>query len=346
MNRIGRIVLILAIISIFSLLSLSAADRIPERIEGIAGDSAAAETGKTAEASPTPEATPAPTPEPVHSELVLKNDNLPDDYQLTDYTFATNTNAFSQTYIDTGVIPTNNTRVYFDFECTSGFIRKDTWFFGAFDRDHNMFMEVGFHQSQGNVAHFYTATNFHYSQFEDSAARTVATFDPGDYTFEEPVRQTLYIFSRQHMDHGTAGTEDTWGEYSLRVYTCRLWQDGILVRDYVPCYCISTGEVGMFDLAEGKMYGSAGTELFEKGEDVAPPTVVHAVNGQIEETVSVPEIDGFEFQGYFTEYGGKGIECIDKDGKQVSTEPTAENRTLYAYWTRTNEEVETFAVKK
>ena len=232
-----------------------------------------------------------------------------------------------------GVCPTNHTRVYFDFECTSGFERKDTWFFGSFDRDHMMLMEVGFHQGQGNVAHFYTATNFKYSQYEDSAARTIATFTPGDYTFRKPVTQSLYIFSRQHMDGGIAGCQDTWGEYSLRVYGCRLWQDETEVRDYVPCIRISTGEAGMFDLIGQKFCLSNGENGFEQGPEVNRPTKTKAIDGVVSEPVPVPALEGYVFEGYYTEYGGKGIQCIDKDGRPAGNCGTQDGVTLYAFWT-------------
>ena len=282
---------------------------------------------------PTAEPTPEPTPEPVITKVILKNDCLPDDIQLTEYTYCTNTNSFAQSYIDTEVIPTNNTRVYFDFECTSGFERKDTWFFGSFDRDHMMLMEVGFHQGQGNVAHFYTATNFKYSQYEDSALRTVATFTPGDYTFTEPVTQSLYIFSRQHMDGGIAGCQDTWGEYTLRVYSCRLWQDEIEVRDYVPCVRLSTGEAGMYELVTGKFCLSNGENGFEQGPEVNTPSEVKAVDGLITENVPVPELEGYVFGGYYTEYGGKGTKCIDENGSVCGNCGKKNGTTLYAFWT-------------
>ncbi len=281
---------------------------------------------------PTPKPTPEPTPEPVISTVILKNDCLPDDIQLTEYTYCTNPNSFAESYIDTGVIPTNNTRVYFDFECTSGFERKDTWFFGSFDRDHHMLMEVGFHQGQGNIAHFYTATNFKYSQYEDSALRTIATFTPGDYTFEEPVTQSLYIFSRQHMDGGIAGCQDTWGEYTLRVYSCRLWQDEVEVRDYVPCVKISTGEAGMYELVGNQFCLSSGKNGFEQGPAVNAPTKAKAADGVITTQVPVPELDGFVFGGYYTEYNGMGTQCIDENGQPCGACSTEDGTTLYAYW--------------
>ena len=306
-----------------------------------------AETAAPIEPTPvqTPSPSPAPTPEPV-TEIVLKNDNLPDDLQLTEYVACTNTNTRAQTYLDTGLSPTNDTTFIFDFACTSGFQTKDTWFFGCFDRDRHMMMEVGYHQGQGNEAHFYTATGIQYSQTEDPAARTVAYLRPGDYrypdlangrqlhSFEEPCPQHLYIFSRQHMSCEIAGTYDTAGQYDLQVYACCIWQDGVPVGDYQPCYCLSTGRAGMYDLVEGKMLYSAGEGEPTPGPDLLPPGSMTAVNGRIQGTAEPPELPGFCFRGYYTGYRGSGERVIDETGKPCGEVETADRLVLYAYWTR------------
>lgn len=288
--------------------------------------------------SPSAEATPVPTPEvtpePVVTTVTLKNDCLPDNYQLTAYTACTNTNAYAQSYIDTGVYPTMHTSAILDFECTSGFVRKDTWFFGAFDRPNDMFLEAGFHQGQGNDCHFYTACGMEYSQYEDPAARTVATYRAGAYPFTEPVSRSLYIFSRQHTDGGIAGTTDTWGDYSLRVYNLRLAEDNVPTRDYVPCIRLSDGAAGMYDLVERKMYFSAGTGSFECGDSVLPPTTVMAVNGRIESQLPVPQLDGFAFDGYWTGYGGEGRQCVLPDGTPCADCGLDSELVLYAHWVR------------
>ena len=300
------------------------------------------------EKEPTPEPTPDPPPEPtpeIRTEITLKNDNLPDDYQLTEYSGCTNSNMYAQTYLDTGVSPTNDTRFFFDFQCTSGFVVKDTWFFGCFNRDAHMFMEVGYHQGQDNPANFYTATGLRYSQSEDSAARTVAYLHPGDYfypdaahgiTYREigPCEQHFYIFARQHMNMQFANTDDTMGSYDLRVFGCRIWQGGEVVRDFVPCICLSTGQAGMYDLAEGRMYTSAGSEEVQPGPERLQPCTLGAVNGQLQVGVEPPEMEGFLFRGYYTGFHGSGEQIIDAEGQPCASVGTGEGVVLYAFWVR------------
>ena len=57
--------------------------------------------------------------------------------------------------------------------------------------------------------------------------------------------KTLYLFS-------SSGTQYT---ATARIYYCRIYDNGTLVRDYKPC--LYNGEAGLWDLVEGKFYGNA-----------------------------------------------------------------------------------------
>ncbi len=52
---------------------------------------------------------------------------------------------------------------------------------------------------------------------------------------------------------------------SLKLYSCQIYDNGTLIRDFVPC--INTaGAVGLYDLVGRKFYGNAGTGTFTAGE--------------------------------------------------------------------------------
>lgn len=53
-----------------------------------------------------------------------------------------------------------------------------------------------------------------------------------------------------------------------QIYYYKLYEDGVLVRDFVPCYGKTNGEIGLFDLVEGKFYANEGTGTFLKGKDI------------------------------------------------------------------------------
>lgn len=285
----------------------------------------------------------------VETVVRLKNDPLPEGYSLLDYAACTNSTKDSQTIIDTGVSPTNDTRFYLDFQCTSGFEVKDTWFFGCFNGYQHLYYEVGYHIGQGNDAHFYTTTGIHYSQMEDSAARTVAWLRPGEYRypdilngrtlteFEEPVQHHLFLFSRQHMDMTMAGAYDVVEDYDLRIYTCRIWQGGEQVRDFVPCVALDTGRIGMYELTEGKVYYSIGNDELIPGTELLPDSSVNALNGRIQGSVEVPTLEGFVFNGYYTGFAGSGEMIIDAEGNVCADVSTENGLSLYAHWTRDEE---------
>lgn len=57
-----------------------------------------------------------------------------------------------------------------------------------------------------------------------------------------------------------------YGTYDLK--TCKIYNAGILARDFVPCYRKSDGEIGLYDLVTETFYTNAGTGTFIKGSNV------------------------------------------------------------------------------
>ena len=54
----------------------------------------------------------------------------------------------------------------------------------------------------------------------------------------------------------------------LRVYYFRIYQDDIIVRDFIPCYKKEYNTIGLYDLVNDVFYANQGRGVFEKGEDV------------------------------------------------------------------------------
>ncbi|MBQ9657938.1 MAG: hypothetical protein IJV31_04120, partial [Clostridia bacterium] len=54
----------------------------------------------------------------------------------------------------------------------------------------------------------------------------------------------------------------------MKVYSLKIWDNNMLVRDMIPCYRKSDGEVGMYDIVTDTFFENKGTGTFEKGEDV------------------------------------------------------------------------------
>lgn len=54
---------------------------------------------------------------------------------------------------------------------------------------------------------------------------------------------------------------------AMKLYSCQIYDNNVLVRDFVPCMSDADG-MGLYDLVNGKFYGNAGTGSFV-GSEVA-----------------------------------------------------------------------------
>lgn len=52
----------------------------------------------------------------------------------------------------------------------------------------------------------------------------------------------------------------------LKIYSCKLYDNGTLIRDYIPCIR-SDGEAGLYDLVNAEFYANAGSGEFVLGEE-------------------------------------------------------------------------------
>ena len=89
----------------------------------------------------------------------------------------------------------------------------------------------------------------------DGVGRWTPGVNDTDFTSE----RTLFLFA-------THNTNDEYASSSMRVYACKIWQNDVLVRDFIP---VRKGQVGyMFDKVSGELFGNLGTGDFILGNDV------------------------------------------------------------------------------
>lgn len=74
--------------------------------------------------------------------------------------------------------------------------------------------------------------------------------------------QALYIFAVN-----TAGSATL--PASMQLYSCAIYDNGTLVRDFVSCKNAS-GAVGLYDTVEGQFYANDGTGTFTAGPEIIP----------------------------------------------------------------------------
>lgn len=85
-------------------------------------------------------------------------------------------------------------------------------------------------------------------------------------SFTTPYTLTLFAVHRASLLKGLQ-----------KIYSCQLYDNDTLVRNYVPCINPS-GVVGLYDTVNDAFYQNAGTGAFTAGEEIVPPADVPVVD--------------------------------------------------------------------
>lgn len=78
-------------------------------------------------------------------------------------------------------------------------------------------------------------------------------------TFES--NYSIYLFA-----YNRGGSVGEYGYYKLK--SCKIYDNDVLVRDFIPCYRKSDGVIGLYDIIGETFYINAGTGTFLKGNNV------------------------------------------------------------------------------
>jgi hypothetical protein len=181
--------------------------------------------------------------------------SLPDGYTQADYIESSGTQ-----YIDTGFKPNQNTGVTIDFQlksvsgwqCIFG-VRT-----GANTKSYSLW-------HSGSVFGFYYAiVNALFSNLNGTERhRVVAKKNTAVADGASSVSPALSNFNADYSMYLFAVCSDgaTQSNASMKLYSCQVYDNGILVRDFVPCTNAS-GAYGLYDRVNGQFYGNAGTGAF------------------------------------------------------------------------------------
>ena len=163
-------------------------------------------------------------------------------------------------YINTGVIPNSNTRIVVKallstpysiygvnqsgaaFNMTgsssNGGVMYYYWGGGGASKMTNMYNEVHIFEQNKNVC--YVDNNIYHIYTYSSWAATAP----------------MFLFGR---NNGTALNDAG----TVRIYNCQIYDNGTLIRDFVPC--LTNGTPGMYDLVNNAFYANAGSGSFKIG---------------------------------------------------------------------------------
>ena len=124
--------------------------------------------------------------------------------------------------------------------------------------------------------------------------------------------------------------------YNMKVYRLKLYENDVLVREYVPCYRVSDNKIGLYELVNNVFYPNNGTGTFNKGNDIVTSgtmTNQHFVYNVAQNLQNNSfSRAGYIFNGWNTEIDGTGTSY--DEGQSVSELTTQDNAivNLYSQW--------------
>lgn len=213
-------------------------------------------------------------------EVVKSGGGLPSDYQQV--TYVANTH-FTVAYIDTGIYPTNNTKIEIGVNMySSAQNRPYQYFVGSkLYQPHigQSYLEYKFGGTTLVSTAIQTHGNYYYSaNITFGNGKYVYTYSGGteEITLPETTftdNTTLLLVAGRRGSSGTV--ESIYCRQRKNVYYLNVYENNTLVREYIPVYRKSDGEIGFYDLCgsicastNSPFYINVGTGTFEKGADV------------------------------------------------------------------------------
>lgn len=191
---------------------------------------------------------------------------LPDGFTQVEYIESTGTQ-----YIDTGFKPNQDTKVVIDalytqdsnasflFGSDAGSATKSFGFGAANGNLRIAYNNVSTYFANGlsfaNKIHVVVDKNVATINNQYSVSGTYATFEPN---------YSIWLFGNNRQDTLYGGKNGT------RIYACKIYHNGSLVRDYVPAITTSGTQtiIGMYDFVSRYLYTNAGTGTFQYGNAV------------------------------------------------------------------------------
>lgn len=189
--------------------------------------------------------------------------SLPKGYKRLEYIRSSGTQ-----YIDSGFIPNQDTRVY--AECVFAIASSTQALFGcrvsSSSRQFQFVSQGGYYRTDYNTTiNSFSSTDYGTAKFYIDKDKNVTDLN-GDVSYTHTYAAftcpgNMYIFA-------TNNNGSVYGLATATLYKLKVWDNGTLVRDYIPCET-DTGEVGLWDDVNSRFYASATTTDLIAGPEVA-----------------------------------------------------------------------------
>ena len=187
---------------------------------------------------------------------------LPSGYTELEYIQSSGTE-----YIDTRFIPTSNTKISIDFQVLS--VGADDTIIGTLNPNcvigyNTTEIYAGFKLGTGTfIAIATTVTSRHTAELSNGVFKVDAQQKSFDQVTGFSQTLTALIFA----SHYTGVSDGAYGKCVAKVYSAKIYESGVLVRDFIPCKNPS-GAIGLYDSVNNQFYQNAGSGTFIAGPEI------------------------------------------------------------------------------
>lgn len=192
---------------------------------------------------------------------------LPQGYQEVEYIESSGTQ-----FIDTGFVPNNNTEIMLVFNNNDATTGNYNCIFGTrtnASNDNTFALWIdpnrcfgAFYGTGQSITLFPTSINA-MTKHTATMKGNVAEIDSISITCPAVSSSPTYSFYIGACN--TAGTADYFSK--ILIYGSKIYDNEILVRDFVPCYRKADNVAGLYDLVNNVFYTNAGSGVFAVGAD-------------------------------------------------------------------------------
>lgn len=183
--------------------------------------------------------------------------SLPSGYIRLEYIQSTGTQ-----YIDTGFKPNQNTKIELDVLSAEGTSSNIPYIFGAQDSNNYFVATWVLGYGNGMVT---TGINLYDGEFHVVKVENGALYKDGSIIAQRTVSSfsisvPIFLFAVNSSRQSTG-----YGACKLR--SCKIYDNGTLVRDFIPCKNAS-GVIGLWDDVNSAFYQNAGSGTFTSGPEI------------------------------------------------------------------------------
>ncbi len=214
--------------------------------------------------------------------------NLPSEYTEVEYIMST-----KNQFIDTGIFPTKTTEIIMKVDFKNEIAVVDSSvrnsFLGSSDTENKMVFSSNFGSTKAEGKNIHNWCDVTYANGEKDSRIIIseeAKRVPELYTKRsgfvsygtvntttattsyDRMKNSMFLFGLNSVTKGLL----PFSRYDMYMYYCKIFDDGIKVRDFVPCVRIEDGVVGLYDHVSQDFFVSGTSENFVAGKKVEQET--------------------------------------------------------------------------